>query len=181
MSVEIPIGPWEYHLTLAGPVGVLLGPTGAFQAAFIASALLSFVGHGGFTVIGLNALILGLVAWTTHLIYRHRPRRWRPPTALSGATGFAQLVGGSIWAALLLAGVRAHAERAGSEPTHPVALPLLVLPLVVGGALAEALVALGFGRFLERVRPDLLGVAVGPEIEERAGAKPGSQPRVSAR
>src|SRR5881296_2197690 len=45
MAMEVPLGPVEYHLTLAGPIGVLLGPSGAFQAAFIASALLAFIGH----------------------------------------------------------------------------------------------------------------------------------------
>ena len=59
MALEVPLGPFEYHLTLLGPVGVLLGPAAAFQVMFVSSAILALVGHGGLTVVGLNALVLG--------------------------------------------------------------------------------------------------------------------------
>jgi len=39
-------------------------------------------------------------------------------------------------------------------------VPALVAILIAGGAIAEGLVAYGFGRFLGRVRPDLLGLNV---------------------
>ena len=59
MVVELPLGPLDYHLTLVGPVGVLLGPASIFQVVFVANAILALVGHGGLTVVGLNALVLG--------------------------------------------------------------------------------------------------------------------------
>ena len=59
MAVQVPLGPIEYHLSLVGPIGVLLGPASSFQVMFVASAVLAFLGHGGLTVIGLNALVLG--------------------------------------------------------------------------------------------------------------------------
>jgi cobalt/nickel transport system permease protein len=181
MAVELPMGPLEYHLTLAGPVGVLLGAAGAFQAAFIASALLSFVGHGGFTVIGLNALMLGAVAAMAGFLYRRFRRRWSAGPALGVATGIAQLFGGSLWGVLLWAGIRAHATHAGTDNVHSAVLPALAIPLIVGGAVVEALVALGFGRFLERVRPDLLTPAGGSRESTASAPAFVEEPHVAAR
>ena len=53
MAIEIPLGPIEYHLSLVGPAGVLLGPAGAFQVMFVVCAILAFARargiHGGGT------------------------------------------------------------------------------------------------------------------------------------
>ncbi len=184
MAVEIPMGPIEYHLTLAGPMGVLLGAAGAFQAAFIASAMLSFVGHGGFSLIGLNALNLGVVAVTAGWIYRRLVVRWHPGPALAIATGVAQVVGGLTWAMVMMVGIRAHAGSAGAAAAPSPLVPAVAAVLIVIGAIAEALVAFGFGRFLGRVRPDLLGVpapraSIGPTEAPRGPA--GEEPRVASR
>jgi len=170
MAVEVPFGPLEYHLTLAGPIGVLLGASGAFQAAFIASAMLSFVGHGGLSLIGLNALNLGLVAVSAGWIYRRLIVRWQPGLALGIATAVAQVMGGLTWALVMMIGIDAHAASAGMESSPSTIVPAVAAVLIVAGAIAEGLVAFGFGRFLGRVRPDLLGVPAPTSSAELARA-----------
>src|SRR5437660_1045027 len=86
MAIEVPLGPMEYHLTLVGPVGVLLGPAAAFQVVFVANAILALMGHGGLTVVGLNALVLGAGAALARPAYRALARRMAAPAALAGAT-----------------------------------------------------------------------------------------------
>src|SRR5690348_4714845 len=49
MAVEIPLGPLEYHLTLVGPMGVLLGAGGSFQVIVVVNLILALLGHGGLT------------------------------------------------------------------------------------------------------------------------------------
>ena len=57
MSFEIiPLG---YHINLAIPVGIFLGPALGFLTAFVTNLFLALVGHGGITVVGLNTLLLG--------------------------------------------------------------------------------------------------------------------------
>jgi cobalt/nickel transport system permease protein len=156
MALEIPLGPIEYHLSLAGPIGVLLGPAGVFQAAFIASTVLAFVGHGGFTLIGLNAANLGLVGALAAVVYRARRATAPAPVAMATATALGQLAGGAVWAVLLLAGARARALDAGLDGGRAAWLGGVAVPIVLAGVAAETLVAYGLGRFLARVRPDLL-------------------------
>ncbi len=81
MSVEIPLGPFEYHLSLIGPLGVLLGPAGAYQVVFVAVTILAFMGHGGFTVIGLNALVLGAGAALARPLYGAFAARLAAPSS----------------------------------------------------------------------------------------------------
>jgi hypothetical protein len=54
MSAEIV--PIAYHVNLSVIGGILLGPALSAIAAFIVVIVLAMLGHGGVTVIGLNAL-----------------------------------------------------------------------------------------------------------------------------
>jgi cobalt/nickel transport system permease protein len=56
----LPITAFEYCMTLAGPVGVLVAPAAAFQVSFMVTLVLALLGQGGFTVVGLNTLVLAL-------------------------------------------------------------------------------------------------------------------------
>lgn len=57
MTLEIvPIG---YHINMTVIAGIILGPALGFISAFIVDLILAMFGHGGITVVGLNALILG--------------------------------------------------------------------------------------------------------------------------
>ena len=127
--------------------------------------MLSFVGHGGFSLIGLNALNLGVVAVSAGWIYRRLIVRWQPGLALGIATAVAQVLGGLTWAGVMMIGIDAHAFSSGAESTPSTIVPAVAALLIVAGAIAEGLVAFGFGRFLGRVRPDLLGITVSTPAE----------------
>jgi cobalt/nickel transport system permease protein len=158
MAIEVPIGPVEYHLTMLGPIGVLLGPAAAFQVMFVASAMLAFIGHGGFTVIGLNALVLGAGVAVARPLFRLCARGRSGGFALAVASVGSQLLAGTLWLIVMVAALKAKAwmphDHGGSERASWLAG--LALPLWGAGIVVESMVAYGLARFLERVRPDLL-------------------------
>ena len=161
-AMAMPLGPFEYHLSLAGPVGVLLGPAGAFQVAFVVSAILALLGHGGITVIGLNALVMGIASAGAWLGFRVLGPRLKPSWALAWSTAFGQVLAGVAWFAIVAVASR-HAPLATAgavgTPPHDGLLLAVALPLWALGGFVEALVAWGVGRFLARVHPALLPVA----------------------
>ncbi|MBI1799729.1 MAG: energy-coupling factor ABC transporter permease [Candidatus Eisenbacteria bacterium] len=159
MAVELPLGPIEYHLSLVGPVGVLAGPAAAFQLVFVVSAILAFAGHGGFTVVGLNALVLGSGAVIARPTYSRLRMRFAPAAALALATGVSQGVSGLMWIAVVAVALRARPGAAGLG--RVALLGGLALPLWLAGVLIECAVAFGLARFIARVRPDLLPTAAG--------------------
>jgi cobalt/nickel transport system permease protein len=155
-AMSLPLGPLEYHLTLAGPIGVLLGPAGALQVAFVTSVILALFGHGGLTVIGLNTLVLAVASTSAWAAFRLWGARMRPAWALATGTAAGQLVAGGVWFAIVwLAAARPPGPPG---PAGHGAVVLLALPLWILGAVFEALVAWGVGRFLARVHPALLPV-----------------------
>ena len=161
-AMAIPLGPFEYHLTLAGPVGILLGGAGAFQVAFVVSAILALMGHGGLTVVGLNALVLGAGAAVAHRTYRPLARRLKPAPSLALGTAAGQAVAGALWLGVMWLATRVRpgplaesGAHAGLDPRLGL-LTVVVLPLWLVGIVVESLVAFGLGRFLARVRPGLL-------------------------
>lgn len=158
-AMAIPLGPFEYHLTLAGPVGVLLGGAGAFQVAFVVSAILALMGHGGLTVVGLNALVLGAGATVAYRVYRVLAGRPSPAAALALGTIAGQAVAGALWLGVVWLGMRVGtgSAPAGAAPDARLGVFAIVsLPLWALGIVAESLVAYGLGRFLARVQPGLL-------------------------
>ncbi len=152
MAVEVPLGPLEYHLTLMGPVGVLLGAAGAYQVAFVASAILALVGHGGLTVVGLNAMVLGAGSALARAAYLALQPRLGPAGAMAAATAVTQLVSGALWLAVVAVGM--HAGSAGAHRLK--LLAAFAFPLWLVGIVVESLVAFGIAGFIGRVRPDLL-------------------------
>ena len=156
MAIELPLGPLEYHLSLLGPVGVLLGPAAAFQVVFVVSAMLALVGHGGLTVVGWNALVLGAGAGIARPIARALSARFDPAVSMAAATACAQALSGALWVAVMLGGLRLVSRGRWLHDTGTPVLAALAAPLWAAGVVIETLVALGLGRFLQRVRPDLL-------------------------
>ncbi|NOT34157.1 MAG: hypothetical protein HOP12_08320 [Candidatus Eisenbacteria bacterium] len=162
-AMAVPLGPFEMHLTLAGPIGVLLGPAAAFPVAFAVSALLACVGHGGVTVIGLNTLVLGAVASVSSLAYGALAGRARPEWGLAVAAFAGQLVALALWLGILFIGARGSGVAAGpvdehAGHAHDLTMAAFALPLWLLTTLAEVGVAWGLGSFLSRVHPALLPV-----------------------
>jgi len=73
VSMSIEIIPPVYHLNLAVLSGIVLGPVFSVSAILVVNIILAFVGHGGFTVIGLNTVIVSIEAilgyWGFKLLY----------------------------------------------------------------------------------------------------------------
>jgi cobalt/nickel transport system permease protein len=156
MAIEIPLGPIEYHLSLVGPAGVLLGAAGAFQVMFVVCAILAFAGHGGFTVVGLNALVLGSGVALARPLFRALALRLSPAVSMALATALSQGASGLAWMAVVAIALRAGTIAPGGA--RPAVMSAFALPMWAIGIAIEAAVAYGLGRFLARVRPDLLPV-----------------------
>ena len=58
VSMSSEIIPIAYHVNLTVVAGVLLGPWLGVIASFIVVLVLALLGHGGITVVGLNALVI---------------------------------------------------------------------------------------------------------------------------
>lgn len=159
MAIELPLGPIDYHLSLVGPVGALLGAAAGYQVVFVVSAILALIGHGGLTVIGWNALVLGAGAAIARPLAGLLARRLGPAAGLAGATAVAQALSGGLWLAIVALGLKGG-SRMDLFHEHGqgrfVLLAGLALPLWLLGIAVETLVAWGLGRFVARVRPDLL-------------------------
>jgi cobalt/nickel transport system permease protein len=137
--MSVPLGPFGYHLSMAGVLGVLLGPAASFQVCVIVSGTLALFGHGGLTVVGLNALVLGAGAAAARPVFRMIGRRLSALVAVVAASSASDPTA-----------IHAHgASEAGR-------FALVGLPLWLAGVALEAGVAYGVVKFLERVNPSLL-------------------------
>jgi cobalt/nickel transport system permease protein len=172
MAIPVPVVGFDYCMTLAGPVGVLLGAAGGFQVAFVVTAILALMGQGGFTVVGLNALVMGAGAAVARPVYMALAGRMRAGSAMAWATAASQTLSSALWIALLLVSVRLDVHL-GREHEVSEALQFakgglllaILLPMLAAAVTVESLLALGIARFLDRVRPDLL-----PETPGRTNA-----------
>lgn len=146
--IKIPIGPTSIHLILVGLVGVVLGWR-AFSAVLLGLILQALLfGHGGITVIGVNALMLGGGALAGAFVWRQRSRFTVKKNevvfgALAGATGVA--VSGMILAlALATAG---DAFIGTAYYVLAVHIPIIIIEAAIVGTTAG---------FLHKVKPELL-------------------------
>ena len=163
-AMAVPLGPIDFHLTLAGPLGVLLGPAGALQVAFVANAILALMGHGGLTTIGLNTLILGSAAAVAHPTYRLLARSQAPPLAMALATAAGQVVAGVAWLAISVVALRVAGPQVVDHGRHTRLEWFTGIASVLWfvGLLVESAVGWGIGGFLARVQPTLLPRPAGP-------------------
>ena len=86
LAMSIPLGFLPYHLNLTVLSGIILGPALAFVAVFIVNLFLSFMGHGGITVVGLNTLVIGLEAVIGFVGFSLLKPFFRPTGAAAAAT-----------------------------------------------------------------------------------------------
>ncbi len=146
--IKIPLGPASVHLILNGLVGVVLGWR-AFAAIMLGIILQAIIfGHGGITVIGVNAVMLGGGGLIAYLVWQQRlrfqlKRRELVFGALAGAAG--TISSGIVLAlALVTTGEAFQAIAATVLAAH---VPIMLIEAAVVGACAE---------FLQRVKPDIL-------------------------
>ncbi|HEY3297711.1 MAG TPA: energy-coupling factor ABC transporter permease, partial [Armatimonadota bacterium] len=68
MMIEIP--PVSYHFNLSIVAGIVLGPQLSILAALIVNVILSLIGHGGITVVGVNTLVLSSEMLAGYYLFR---------------------------------------------------------------------------------------------------------------
>lgn len=133
ITMSVPVGVLPFHINLTILTGVLAGPWLGYVSVFMVNFILSFLGHGGITVVGINTLILGSEVFIGWGIFRLL-RRWVKElpavgvgtvlallistTLMMGVVGFSQL----DWGYALPHEDHEHSEREeihlvdGNEP-----------------------------------------------------------------
>jgi len=146
--IRFPIGAASVHLILNGLVGVILGIR-AFPAILLGITLQAILfGHGGVSVIGVNACMMGGGALLAYGVWQLRnvvsfPKREVVFGGLAGAAGV--FVSGCVLALVMVTTGEAFWAVAKT-----------VLWIHVGIMIFEGLVAAGCVSFLMKVRPDML-------------------------
>jgi cobalt/nickel transport system permease protein len=166
-----------YHVNLSVLTGILLGPWLGFVAAFLVNIILALFGHGGVTVIGLNALIIGSETMLGWLFFRALKARFAPRVAAAIAVVLTLALSTTLMVGVI-ALTQTQPALAFEGPGGDVPLlrfelfaaekesPLADLDLArfaalvyglgaIGWALEAAFVALVVG-FFARTRPDLI-------------------------
>ena len=93
VTMSIPLGGLHYHINLTVLVGLLVGPWLAFIGVFVVNFFLSFIGHGGITVVGLNTLVVGSEVFLGFYIFYGLRRYMKAIPAVFSATIAALLIG----------------------------------------------------------------------------------------
>lgn len=75
ITMSLPLFIVPVHLTLAVLAGLMVGPKMAFLSILVVNTLLASLGHGGFTLIGLNTLIIGAEMVVGVYIFRFISKR----------------------------------------------------------------------------------------------------------
>jgi len=181
LGASVEIVPIAYHINLTVISGILLGPSLIFLATFVVNVILSLFGHGGITVIGLNTLTLSIEGIIGYFFFRFLRRVFRRLTPAIFIATFLAL----FCSTLSMIGVVSlgtshyeeliHQERKGMIEFHlskekddqhqedvaenKVNLKrfiAIVLPLGFIGWVLEGVITTLIGRYIHRLRPDLL-------------------------
>jgi cobalt/nickel transport system permease protein len=148
--ITVPIGPSSVHLLLNGLMGLLLGwmAVPAILVALILQA--AFLGYGGLTALGVNAMNMMLPALLCAVTLR--PLLKHPTPRRAWWTGAAAGALGVLASGVLVAGTLALSGEAFRPAAQVVALTFAPL------ALAEAVISGVVVGFLQRVEPELLAL-----------------------
>lgn len=155
--IHIDIPPSSAHLILNGLVGVVLGPL-SYIALFIGLILQAILfQHGGITVIGVNAVMIGIPALICYLAFLFAAKR-RLPLPLTGAFcgGFAIILTILLLiGVLVISGEQFYAIAGVLAIAH---LPIIIVEAIVTGAVVG---------YLARVKPELLPIPFGGKRDEK--------------
>lgn len=100
MSTEIV--PIAYHINLTVAAGILLGPWLSIPVALIVVAMLALVGHGGVTVIGLNAVVIAFEMIVGGVLFSALRRMFAAEKRAGLAAGIATVVTLALSTALVV-------------------------------------------------------------------------------
>jgi cobalt/nickel transport system permease protein len=185
LGASVEIVPIAYHVNLTVISGILLGPPLIFLATFVVNVILALFGHGGITVIGLNALILSIEGILGCLLFRLFWKLLKKITpavflatflALCGST-FAMIgvvsLGMSHYEELihqekgkffdfhLSKEKEDHAQGTSENKINFNRFVAIVLPLGFIGWVLEGVIISLIVRYIYRIRPDLLHLEEG--------------------
>ncbi|HHU78418.1 MAG: energy-coupling factor ABC transporter permease [Caldicoprobacterales bacterium] len=184
--MSVPLGILPVHLNLAVLCGILAGPGLGFVAVFAVNTILALIGHGGFTVIGLNTLLMGGEAILGYYIFRAASGRLGSASSAVTANILALLL--STVLMILIVGTSVglgeallphdhthesvHAgedhidDRENNSESHSGEIKdarflfltgwTAVIAVILAGILLESLVTGLIVSFFSKVRPDLL-------------------------
>ncbi len=148
--IHVPIGPSAAHLVLNGLLGILLGWM-AFPSILVALALQALLFQfGGFTVLGVNTLIMASPAVIVYLLFA--PFARGNNLVMVGIAGFLAGAGGIALGALIIA----IALISTGESFTAVATVVAVahIPIMIIEGIVTSFCVL----FLRRVKPEVLEV-----------------------
>jgi len=181
LGASVEIVPIAYHVNLTVISGILLGPSLIFLATFVVNVILALFGHGGITVIGLNTLTLsieGILGYFLFRLFWKVLRRISPALFLAtflalfcstlsmigvvslGASHYEELIHqekkGIFEIHLLEEKNNQHQVESGHEKVNLKRFIAIVLPLGFIGWVLEGVITVLIGRYIHRLRPDLL-------------------------
>jgi cobalt/nickel transport system permease protein len=170
MMLEIP--PFEYHFNLSVITGIILGPQLAVLTALVVNIILALIGHGGVTVVGLNALVLSAELIMGYFVFRVLTRLKLSVWASSFTATLVGLVSGTAIAYGIIAlgspwvdqVLRSAALRPGMELGPGISgahldlarLALIMFGIGAIGWVAEALLSATIIAYLARLVPGLI-------------------------
>ncbi len=162
LAMSVPLGPFPVHLNLTVFMGIILGPWLGFIAAFIINLLLSLVGHGGLSVVGINTLLIGLEVMLGYMIFALIGKR----LSLGRATAVTVLLT-LIFSNTLLLGI---VGISGLNPSQVIEtavsgdvfnqttwqrIAIFILSITGLGILLETLAISTIIKFIYKIRPDI--------------------------
>ena len=153
-QVEIPIA-GGVHLSLTPFIGILTGPAVGAVIVLIVNILTAAIGHGGWSIIGANALvnvIEVLVGWALFYGLKKVVRGTFSRAAIATFTG---LCAGNIAmiGIILCSGIQGVTQSQAQVLNGL----LLIAALNLAVAVIESVVTGFMVAFIERTRPDILG------------------------
>ncbi len=186
LGASVEIVPIAYHVNLTVISGILLGPSLIFLATLIVNVILSLFGHGGITVIGLNTLVLSIEGVLGYFLFRVFWKLFKRlavaiflatflalfASTLSmigvvalGAPHYEELIhseGKGIFEFHLSKEKEDHHEGAARDRIDLRRFIAIILPLGFIGWVLEGVITALIGRYIYRLRPDLLRLEGGP-------------------
>ncbi len=148
-SIHVRVGPTSVHLLLNALVGLILGRRAPLSIAVGLTMQACLLGHGGFTTLGVNMVVIAIPALCARPMYRcltmisRRRYEWW--------AGFATGLVVVLWTATLNVAVLI---LGGTEDWTVIAVPQFIAYSALG--LIEGLILGTTVGFLKKVKPELL-------------------------
>jgi cobalt/nickel transport system permease protein len=160
--IHVRIGITSVHLLLTGLVGVVLGRRAPLAIAVALPLQAFLLGHGGFTALGVNAVVMTVPALVAGALFRlfcdTRPIRPARAMAVGMFVGaVAVILTAALYASVLMI--------AGVEDFWLIATAGFVMHLPL--AAIEALIVGFAAGYLARVKPELLRPAAEPDARAK--------------